>query len=142
MKFIANNNNNNEAKFKFQGQSARSQRWFDLDFGCIEVNSSTSETDFYKNFFQNHDNTQDTNTFKFFQVPIGNSKCVENFKFHNSAPMLKYCQKSFNWCCFGSLFSDFASIKQTKNSNDILLRVEESLKIKVGNRIYFANAIF
>ena len=26
------NKNKNEAKFKFQGQSARSQRWFDLDF--------------------------------------------------------------------------------------------------------------
>ena len=26
------NKNKNEAKFKFPGQSARSQRWFDLDF--------------------------------------------------------------------------------------------------------------
>ena len=30
------NKNKNEAKFKFQGQSARSQRWFDLDFDWIE----------------------------------------------------------------------------------------------------------
>ena len=94
--FIAKNKNKNEAKFKFQGQSARSQRWFDLEFDCIGVNFSTCESDFYKKRFHSHDNTQDTNTFKFFQVPIGNSKCVENFKFHNSAPMLKYCQKSFN----------------------------------------------
>ena len=35
LKFIAANKNKNEAKFKFQGQSARSQRWFDLEFDCI-----------------------------------------------------------------------------------------------------------
>ena len=33
------------------------------------------------------------NTFKTFQVPIGNAKCVESFKFQNDAPILKYCQK-------------------------------------------------
>ena len=31
-KFIAENKNKNEDKFKFQGLSARSKRWFDLDF--------------------------------------------------------------------------------------------------------------
>ena len=31
-KFFAADKNKNEAKFKFQGQSTRSQRWFDLDF--------------------------------------------------------------------------------------------------------------
>ena len=72
LKFIAENNNKNEAKFKFQGQSARSQRWFDLDFDCIGVNFSTREPNVYKKLFQIHDDTQDTNTFKLFQVPIGN----------------------------------------------------------------------
>ena len=37
--------------------------------------------------------------------------------------------------------SAFASIKKTKFSNAIPLRIEESLKSEVGNRIYFANAI-
>ena len=32
LKFIAVNMNKDEAKFKFQGQYARSQRWFDIDF--------------------------------------------------------------------------------------------------------------
>ena len=32
LKFIAANKNKNEAKFKFQGQSTISQRWFELDF--------------------------------------------------------------------------------------------------------------
>ena len=92
LKFIAENKNKNEAKLKFQGQSARSQSWFDLGFDWFEVNFSTSEPDFYKKLFQSHDDTQDTNTCKFFQVPIGNSKCVEDFNFHNDAPILKYCQ--------------------------------------------------
>ena len=59
--FTDTNKNKNKAKFKFQGQSARSQRWFDLDFDWTEVNFSTREPDFYKMFFQNHDNTQDIN---------------------------------------------------------------------------------
>ena len=69
--------NKNEAKFKFQGQSARSKRWFDLDLDWIEVNFSTREPDLYKKLFQGHDDTQDINTFKCFQVPIGNTNCVE-----------------------------------------------------------------
>ena len=63
------------------------------------------------------------------------------FKFYNDAPMLKYCQKLLNICCFSCLVSAFASIEKTKFSNAIPLRIEESLKSEVGNRIYFANAI-
>ena len=94
MKFIVQNENKNEAKFNFQCQSTRSQRWFDLDFDSIEVSFSTLEPDLYNKFFKSHDDTQDINIFKMFQVPIGNSKCVENSKFQNDAPMLEYCQKS------------------------------------------------
>ena len=36
LKFVAENKNKNEAKFKFQGQSAISQHWFDLNFDFIE----------------------------------------------------------------------------------------------------------
>ena len=38
LKFIAENKDRNEAKFKFQGQSARSHCWFDLELYYIEVN--------------------------------------------------------------------------------------------------------
>ena len=62
-------------------------------------------------------------------------------KFHNNAPMLKYCQNLLNSRCFSSLASAFVSIKQTKAANDISLRIEKSLKSKEGNHIYFANAI-
>ena len=50
LKCIAANKNKNKAKFKFQGLSARSQRWFDLEFDCTEVNFSTHEPGFYKKF--------------------------------------------------------------------------------------------
>ena len=141
MKFIAENKNKNEAKFKLQGQSARSQRWFDLDFDWVEVNFSTREPDLYGKKIQSHDKTQDTNTIKSFQVLIGSSKCLEFFKFHNDAPILNYCQKYLNSCCFSSLASAFVRIKQIKYSNAISLSIEESLKIKLGNRIDFANTI-
>ena len=107
LKFIAESKNKNEDKFKFQGQSVISQRWFNLDLEWIEVDFITLEPDSHKNIFQIHENTQDTNTFIIFQVPIGNSKCVENVKFHNDAPMIKYRQKSLNSYCFSSLESDF-----------------------------------
>ena len=46
------NKNKNEDKFKFQGQSARSQNWFDLDFGWIEESFSTPEPDFYRKYIK------------------------------------------------------------------------------------------
>ena len=65
---------------------------------------------------------------------------MERFKFHNDAPIIKYCQKLCNSCCFSSLASDFSSIEKTKDGNVISLRIEESLKSKLVNRIDFANA--
>ena len=111
MQFVAADKNKNEAKFKFQGQSARSQLWFDLDLNWVDINLSTREPDLYKKPFQSHDDTQDDITFKTFQVPIGNAKCVESFNFQNDAPIIKFCQKTLNIFCFSSLASAFASIK-------------------------------
>ena len=51
LKFVSTDKNKNEAKFKFQGQSARSQLWFDLDLNWVEINVSTREPDFYKETF-------------------------------------------------------------------------------------------
>ena len=42
------NKNINEDKFKFQSQSTRSQRWFDLDCSWIEETCSAREPDFCK----------------------------------------------------------------------------------------------
>ena len=139
LKFDAADKNKNESKFKFQGQSARSKLWFDLDLDWIDINFSTREPDFYKKLFQSHDNKQDTNTFKTFQVPIGNAKVVKSFVFHKDAPILSYCQKTLNSCCFSSLASAFVSNKQIKAVHAISIRIKESLKSEVCNRIDFAN---
>ena len=53
LKFFATDKIKNEDKFKFQGQYARSQQWFDLDLDWIEVNFSTRKPDFYKETFSN-----------------------------------------------------------------------------------------
>ena len=66
---------------------------------------------------------------------------MEDLKFRNDAPMLKYRQRLFNSCCFSSLSSAFDIIKQTKAANDISLRIEESLKSKMDNRIDFVNTV-
>ena len=128
-------------KFKFQVQSTRSLLWFDLDLDWIDMNFSTREPDFYKKIFQSRDNEQDTNTFKTFHVPIGNTKVVKLFVFHKDAPILSYYQKTLNSCCFSSLASAFASIKHFKAANAISIRIKEPLKSEVGNCIDFANEI-
>ena len=51
LQFVAADKNRSEAKFKFQGQYARSQIWFDLDLDWIEINFSTREPGFYKEMF-------------------------------------------------------------------------------------------
>ena len=68
--FVAADKNKSEAKFKFQGQSARSQLWFDLDLNWVEINFSTREPDFYKKLFQSHEDTQENNTFKKFKCQL------------------------------------------------------------------------
>ena len=69
--FLAAYKNKTEAKFKFQGQSARSQLCFDLNLDWIDINFSTREPDFYKQLFQSHDDKQDNIKFKNFAFPIG-----------------------------------------------------------------------
>ena len=124
LKFEAADKNKNESKFKFQGQSARSQLWFDLDLDWIDIHFSTREHDFYKKLFRSHKNEQDTNTFKTFQVLIGNSKVVKSFVFHTHAPIIVFCPKTLNSCCFSILESAFASNKHFKASNAISIRIK------------------
>ena len=124
LKFDAADKNKNESTFKFQGQSARSQLWLDLNLDWIDMNFSTCEPDFYKKLFQSHDNEQETNIFKLFQVLIVNAKVVKSFVFHKDAPILNFCQKTLNSCCFSSLVSAFASNKHFKAANDISIRIK------------------
>ena len=60
--FDAADKNKNESKFKFQGQSARSQLWFDLNLDWIDMNFSTREPGLYKKLFQSYDDKQDKYT--------------------------------------------------------------------------------
>ena len=55
LKISEANKNKNEDKFKFQGQSAISQRWFDLYFDWIQENFRTREHGFFRKIFQRHD---------------------------------------------------------------------------------------
>ena len=53
-----------------------------------------------------------------------------------------YCIFDSNYKTTVSGFvSTFASIEQTKDANDISLRIQESLKSKMGNSIDFENVI-
>ena len=81
LKITEANKNKNASKFKFQGQSTGSQRWFDLGFGWIEVNFSACEPELYRTLFQRYDDTQNKNIFKMFEVPIGNSKLCGKLSF-------------------------------------------------------------
>ena len=141
LKLTAENKIKNEAKFKFQGQSAISQHWFDLDFDWIDVNLSHANLIYIRNLFRAAMIHKIKIHIKYFKFQLKKSKCVETFKFHNDVPILKYCQKSLNSCCFSSLLSYFASIEQATYANAISLQIEETLKIKTGNRIDFLNAI-
>ena len=44
LKFVATDKNKNGATFKFRGQYARSQIWFDIDLDWIEINIIPSLT--------------------------------------------------------------------------------------------------
>ena len=93
LKFDAADKDKNSSKSKFQGQFARSRYWFDPNLDWIDINFSTREPDFYKKVFHNHDNEQETDSFRIFEVPIGNAKVVKAFVFHKYAPTLMFCQK-------------------------------------------------
>ena len=68
-------------KYNFQGQSARSIRWFDLDHECLEGNFSTREPDFYKKTLSKNIRDQDIKTYQLFVVPIDNAKITEKYSF-------------------------------------------------------------
>ena len=99
LKFDAADLKKNSSKFKFQGHSAKSRYWFDLDLDWIDINFSTHEPDFSKKFFQNHDNEKEADSFRIFEVPIGNAKFVKSFVFHKDAPTLIFHQIYLNSCC-------------------------------------------
>ena len=69
----------NTKKYNFQGKSARSRRWFDLDHKRLEENSMTHEPDFYKRLYQTNARGDDTKTYQLFAVKIGIAKTTEKY---------------------------------------------------------------
>ena len=61
--------------------------------------------------------------------------------FQKDDPILSYCQKILNSCCFSSLASAFSSINHFKAADAIYIRIKKLLKSVVGNRNDFANEI-
>ena len=68
--------------YDFQGKSARSTRWFDLDHEWLEENFRTREPDFYKKVYQEKIKGDDKKTYQIFAVPIGNAKTTRNIQFN------------------------------------------------------------
>ena len=122
--FYAADKNKTESKFKFQGQSARSQLWFDLDFDWIEINFSSREPDFYKKLFQSHGDTQDNNTFKNFKYQLKMQNVQNHLSFKMTPQFSSIVKKTLNGCCFSNLASAFASINHFNAANDISKRIE------------------
>ena len=61
--------------------------------------------------------------------------------FHKDAPILSYCQKTLNSCCFSSLASAFAIINHFKDADAISICITDLLNSEVGNSIDIANEI-
>ena len=57
-------------KYLFQGQSARSKHWFDLNIGWVEENVSTIESQFYKRLFKINIEGRAGYKYPTFPVPI------------------------------------------------------------------------
>ena len=104
LKTTEENMNKNEDKLKFQGQSARSHCWFDIDYEQIEETFSTREPGIYQIIYRSRDETQNKNTFKMFVVSIVNAQNVEEMNFNTDAPILKYHQKYITQLLFQYFF--------------------------------------
>ena len=61
-------------KYLFQGHSARSKNWFDLDIEWVKENIITREHQFYKRLFQTNIEVQSGIKYPIFPVTIGNEK--------------------------------------------------------------------
>ena len=70
LKFDAADKKKNPSKIIFQGQSARSRYWFDLDLDWIDINFSTGEPGFYRKLYQNHEKEQEKIHSEYFKFQL------------------------------------------------------------------------
>ena len=80
--------------FNFQGKSARTKHWFDLDNEWLKENVITGETDFYKNMYQDKFKGDTTHDYQIIGVPIGNAKMTKNVQLHTEAPLINFQKNS------------------------------------------------
>ena len=60
--------------YNFQGKSARTKHWFNLDHEWLKENFMTREPDFYKKLYDNTFRGDTTHDYKTFGVPIVNAR--------------------------------------------------------------------
>ena len=114
-----------DQEYNFQGQSAISRRWFDLDNEWLEENLSIREPHFYLKMYQTKFRGNDTKTYKIFGVPIGNAKISRKVQFQPAAPVIIYYQKTSYSCCLISLASHIYCIGDNRSVPALVNRIEE-----------------
>ena len=55
--------NKNTKKYNFQGQSARTRRWLNIDYECRKEDSMTREPGFYRKLYKTKFRGDDTKSF-------------------------------------------------------------------------------
>ena len=134
----------NTKKYNFQGQSARSRRWFDLDHEWLDENFSTRKPYFYSRLYQNKFRGDDKKTYQKFGVLIIHAKITGKVQFYPEAPVIKYHQKRSNSCCLSSLTSYFHCISDNRHVPSLVNIIEETLTLQTENCkniIHFVNSI-
>ena len=81
-------------RYLFQGQSAISKHWFDLDIELVEEKFSTREPQFYNRLFQTNIEVKSGITYPVFTVPIGNSKEKGEIEYNLQDPLVLYHQNA------------------------------------------------
>ena len=116
----------NIKKYNFQGKSARSRRWFNIDYQWLKEKFRTLEPYFYRKLYQTKFRGDDTKTYQIFGVIIGNAKITRKVQFHPAAPVIKYHQKTSTICCWSSLSSAFNCIGNNISVPALVNIVEKS----------------
>ena len=80
--------------YYFQGQSARSGRWFNIDHDWLEETFMTCEPHFFKNSLLNNLGLMIQKHMKYLEYQLVMQK-QQKVQFHLAAPVIRYHQKSY-----------------------------------------------
>ena len=65
--------------YNFQGQSARTKHWINLDHEWLKENFMTRELDFYLKLYQTKFRSDKIQNYQKFGLPIGNAKITKKY---------------------------------------------------------------